>query len=108
MRWPRMRGVDWRHWRNIPRSKAILSACSTARRGEPLTGAMRLASPQQQHGQMVFMEIAINVILVVKQVAPAINNKPFPDFLKNSRCGMDLGQCHISVKKKSHPATCTI
>jgi mono/diheme cytochrome c family protein len=58
---------------------ALCAACGTARRDEPLYGALRL-DRAEQHGQRVFFEYCNQCHPQGEAgLGPAINNKPLPN-----------------------------
>jgi mono/diheme cytochrome c family protein len=82
-------------------SISLLSGCATARRSEPLAGPLRLTNAQQQHGQLVFTENCNKCHPGGEAgLAPAINDKPFPDFLKKFQVRHGLGAMPHFDKQK--------
>jgi mono/diheme cytochrome c family protein len=70
---------------------AVLTACS-ARRGEALRGPLTGLSQEAQRGQIAFMNTCHKCHpLGEGGLAPAINDKPFPDFLKRFQVRHGLG-----------------
>lgn len=70
---------------------AAVAACGSARRSTPVTGPPSF-SPAAQRGQVVFMQ---NCNQCHPQgeagLGPAINDKPFPEFLKEFQVRHGLG-----------------
>jgi mono/diheme cytochrome c family protein len=70
---------------------AILAGCS-ARRGEAIRGPLTNLSAEAQSGQKHFMTTCHKCHpLGEGGLAPAINDKPFPDFLKRFQVRHGLG-----------------
>jgi mono/diheme cytochrome c family protein len=68
-------------------------ACGTARRGEPLAGSLNLAGDEAgRRGHLVFTKYCHSCHPGGEAgLAPAINDKPFPDFLKKFQVRAGLG-----------------
>jgi mono/diheme cytochrome c family protein len=81
-------------------SNSVLSGCATARRREPLVAPARLDNAQQ-HGQLVFMQNCNKCHPGGEAgLAPAINDKPFPNFLKKFQVRHGLGAMPQFDKQK--------
>jgi mono/diheme cytochrome c family protein len=64
----------------------LLSACGTARRGEPIMGKMNLKNDQVKRGEIIFMQNCEKCHPGGEAgVGVAINNAPVPGFLKRFR-----------------------
>lgn len=69
-----------------------LSACGTARRGEPIAGPMRLDDPSVQRGKLLFDTHCYKCHAQGEGgMAPAINDKPLPRFLMRFQTRHGLG-----------------
>jgi mono/diheme cytochrome c family protein len=69
-----------------------IAACGTARRGEPLTGGVRLTEPVAQRGALVFFEHCHQCHTGGESgLGPAINDKPLPGFLMKFQVRHGLG-----------------
>jgi mono/diheme cytochrome c family protein len=66
--------------------------CGSARRGEPLVGALPVTSPAVEHGRQVFMTHCHQCHPGGEAgVGPAINDKPLPGFLIRLQVRNGLG-----------------
>jgi mono/diheme cytochrome c family protein len=77
---------------NIALCGAVLFVGCSARRGEAIRGPLTNMSPEAQSGQKHFM-MTCNKCHPLGEggLAPAINDKPFPDFLKRFQVRHGLG-----------------
>ena len=70
----------------------MLFGCGNARRSEPLVGAPRLASAEEQHGQVLFYRFCHQCHPGGEAgLGPAINNKPMPLPLVRAQVRKGLG-----------------
>jgi mono/diheme cytochrome c family protein len=71
----------------------VLSACGTARRGEPMSGGpLRIATEDVRDGERVFMAACDKCHPGGETgLGPAINNKPLPSFLIRFQVRNGLG-----------------
>ena len=73
-------------------SLLLLAACGSARRGEPITRSPVVSDPQIEQGQIVFMQNCHKCHPGGEAgLAPAINNKPLPEFLMRFQVRHGLG-----------------
>ena len=70
----------------------ILTACSSARRGEPISGPLNLDSKQLTEGQAAFNAHCDQCHPGGEAgLGPALNNKPLPPFLMKIQVRRGLG-----------------
>jgi len=70
----------------------LLAACSSARRGEPVSGPFRAATPEIARGEQAFMRHCNQCHTGGEtSFAPALNNKPAPGFLIKFQVRNGLG-----------------
>jgi hypothetical protein len=83
---------------------ATMTACHTARRGEPIVGPMRITDPQVERGRVAFLKHCHQCHPGGEAgLGPAINNKPAPVFLMKTQVRVGLGAMP-SFKKDEIPA----
>ena len=69
----------------------MLLACGPARRSEPLLGPLRLSDPEER-GRVVFMRYCQSCHPGGEAgLGPALNDKPFPGFMKKFQVRNGLG-----------------
>jgi mono/diheme cytochrome c family protein len=71
---------------------ALLSGCGSARRSEPLKGAVTISDPRISHGRIVFMAACHRCHPGGEAgLGPALNDKPLPEFLIKTQIRAGLG-----------------
>ena len=71
---------------------ALLGACGSARRSEPLKGAVTINDPRIAHGRLVFMGACHRCHPGGEAgLGPALNDKPLPEFLIKTQIRAGLG-----------------
>ena len=71
---------------------AVLTACSSARRGEPLTGSAPVGDSRVERGRIAFMQHCHKCHPGGESgLAPGINDKPLPEFLMKTQVRAGLG-----------------
>jgi mono/diheme cytochrome c family protein len=70
----------------------FITACSSARRGEPISGPMQLSTSKLQDGEQVFTRTCNQCHPGGEAgLGPALNNKPLPVFLMKFQVRNGLG-----------------
>lgn len=70
----------------------VVLSCGTARRGEPLRGALVLIDAREQRGQIAFMRRCQKCHPGGEAgLGPGINDKPVPSFMKRFQVRHGLG-----------------
>jgi mono/diheme cytochrome c family protein len=70
----------------------VLVACGSARRGEPIVGAMNLDDPAIRHGRLLFDTYCYKCHTEGEGgMGPIINDKPLPKFLMRFQVRHGLG-----------------
>ena len=71
---------------------ALLAACHSVRRGDPLGRTVQLSSPGAEHGRVVFQQHCHRCHPNGEAgLGPALNNKPAPKFLMKTQVRLGLG-----------------
>ena len=71
---------------------ALLTGCGSARRSEPLKGAVTISDPRISHGRIVFMAACHRCHPGGEAgLGPALNDKPLPEFLIKTQIRAGLG-----------------
>ncbi len=71
---------------------AMLSGCGSARRSEPLKGAVAITDARVSHGRIVFMAACHRCHPGGEAgLGPALNDKPLPEFLIKTQIRTGLG-----------------
>ena len=82
----------------------LLAGCHSARRGEPLTGPMKIENADVAHGQILFMQHCHQCHPFGQGgLGPVINNTPAPRFLVKTQIRLGLGAMPGFPKEKINP-----
>lgn len=70
----------------------LLSSCGSARRSEPLNGAVNISDPRVERGRFVYMANCNHCHPGGEAgLGPALNDKPLPEFLLKTQIRTGLG-----------------
>jgi mono/diheme cytochrome c family protein len=83
---------------------AVLAACHSERRGEPITGMVSLANDKLKRGRLVFMKQCHQCHPTGEGgLGPALNDKPAPRFLLKTQVRTGIGTMPAFGKEKISP-----